>query len=63
MSVRSLVRVSVRMALAWGFWTFINVLINENPRFNGADLLALILVVSVGRLLYKKLKESDSNAR
>jgi hypothetical protein len=58
MSIRNLVRVSVRLALAWGFFTFVNILINENPRFNGADLLALILMVGVGRLLYKQLKES-----
>ena len=58
MSVRNFIRVSVRLALAWGFFTFVNILINENPRFNGADLLALILMVGVGRLLYKQLKES-----
>lgn len=58
MSIRNIVRVSARLALAWGFFTFVNILINENPRFNGADLLALILMVGVGRLLYKQLKES-----
>lgn len=65
MSIRSLVRVSVRLALYWGFFTIENLLINENPYFNGADLLALILMVWLGRTLYlnEKRKERDTNAR
>lgn len=66
--IRRTIRQALRLALAVGFCYlvvgFINIeiwLVNENPYFNGGDLLACILAVLAVRVLVRILPDSQKD--